>query len=430
MRYILFFIFFFKFLFAYYGYFTSKNSYLYYDHGWHKAFFKSSGCYNFSLIGTDCPEDGFGYNRCPVDPVLVNSSYCTCPGDMKYDNHKQSCVCPNGGHYSEEIGKCITDCPTQAEMENLAIKKCGSLNFIKQISCEVATAKITITCKTCSEIMQEQYDLCSQNNMKVINGLTCKTNSDGSNSVNFDKISLSNCVLPDSNNTNSDINNSDSNNNNANSDINNSDSNNNNTNSNNNDNTDLNNNTNSDNTLQNIYNQTYNIYNINKEIKQNLDNLNKNAIELGKTQKVGTLTIKTIKDNVKNLSESNNLNFEKIHKDLNNNGKKLDKITDTLKDSNKKLDKISDTLTDSNGTIKNGVLGSLDNAKKFIKIEKKEYVTGYTSDEFPTIKVNIFGKDIILLDDSYRNLIPFNIIRVILYVVAGVMAIIICIKTF
>jgi hypothetical protein len=299
---------------------------------------------------------------------------------MIFDEDKGQCVCPDGTHFSNTQEKCMSDCPTQPAMEKMAIEKCGSLDFSKNISCNTDTGEVSIECMPCSEIMQSQYDLCSQNNMEVINGLSCSTNTDGSNVVNFDKIALSNCVMPDNNNTDPNSNDTDPNNDNTNPD-------NNNTNSDNN-NTDLNSN---DTNLDNNY-SLQNIYNINKEIKQNLTNINDNSIKTND---------------------------------------KLDNISDTLKDSNDKLDNISNLLTDNNGTTKNGVIGALNDTKNYIKIEEKKYVAdGNTSDEFPTIKVKIFDKDIVLLDDSYRDLIPFKLIKTILYVIAGVMAIIICIKTF
>jgi hypothetical protein len=316
------------------------------------------------------------------------------------DVNASDIICPNGMQFSSSQEKCVPACPSQSEMEKKAIEKCGSLNFAKNMSCNLDTGEVIIQCMSCSEIMQQQYNLCAEHNMQMINGLSCSTNSDGSNSVNFDKIALSNCVLPDSNNTGSDINNTNSDSNNTGSDSNNINSDSNNINS------DVNN-------TDPNYVVLQNIYNINREIDKKLKSVSDNAIKLGETQKVGTLTIK---NSIGNLTKTNSESFEKLHNDLFDNGKKLDKI--------------ADILTDNNGTIKNGVKGALNSAKNYIKIEKKEYVTGSYNDEFPTIKVNIFGKDIVLLDDSYRNLIPFDLIKTILYIVAGVIAIIICIKTF
>jgi hypothetical protein len=411
------------------------------------------------------PSKHSGMTWSEIKHIWVDDSgSVSCPPGQFFDNSTNSCkdipVCPAYSDFSAKTGKCVSTDDACEYAKNMGLSSsdvdyiCNNCSFgekVQQITvngktscyrglhCTDGVIPIAVTCQseqpiTCGENQTPDYDvendriICSDIKSSLKSDTNFTDNADINSTDNTDinstdKTDTSSTDKTDTSSTDkTDTSSTDKTDTNSTDKTDTSSAGGTTINSDNNNNVNSNdNNLNLDNTtLQNIYNQAYNIYNINKEIKQHLINSNSKLDNISGSLKNSNNKL----DNISGALKDSNNKLDNISDTLKDSNNKLGDISDTLKDGNNKLDKITDILSDNNGTIKNDVTGALSNAKKYIKIEKKEYVTGSSNDEFPTIQVNIFGKDIVLLDDSYRNLIPFDLIKAILYIIAGVLAVV------
>ncbi|GAX87355.1 hypothetical protein LNAT_P0650 [Lebetimonas natsushimae] len=184
----------------YIGFCQNKDSY-YYDSG-------ANAWYSKDGDNPICPSNQY-YDS--------NQSKCIdkpdCPSGMTFDESSGQCVCPDGTHFNSVQEKCMPDCPSKPQLEKEALQKCGSLSFAKNISCNIDTGEVNIQCMSCAEIMQAQYDLCAQNNLEVVENLSC-SETDGALTLSpaFENISTSNCKPADNNTAGTDNNSDDTNN--------------------------------------------------------------------------------------------------------------------------------------------------------------------------------------------------------------------------
>jgi hypothetical protein len=160
--------------------------------------------------------------------------------------------CPPGQEYNYTSEQCedVSECPTFYQLDNFAVKKCVSLDFVKYRDCDPNTGKITIICKTCNEVLQLLHDYCTAHDGVLSDGTyECSSDPDTTLHINFSTdFNVSMCEYPTDNESNTSNgndtmtdNNSNDNNNNINNNNNSNDSNNNNSNDNNSDNSNTNN---------------------------------------------------------------------------------------------------------------------------------------------------------------------------------------------
>jgi len=249
--------------------------------------------YNLTCLLEHSTQICSGYGGSRIYEIH-NLSFCENKENCHYSKRKWYCsdkiLCPDGQRYNPSTEQCedIPECPTGSELDNLAIQKCKSLDFVKTETCNPDTGKVNITCKTCDVVLQMLSNYCSAHDGTLKNGsYSCSQNSDGSLNINFSSdFNVSMCEYPnndnnlttdnssgsdytdnnnsnvdntnDINNSNSSSDNSDSNNNSdSGSSSSNSDNNSNNENNNNNSNNNTNNNNNSNNSNNTCPNPCY-----------------------------------------------------------------------------------------------------------------------------------------------------------------------------
>ncbi|GAB6073822.1 hypothetical protein [Nautilia lithotrophica] len=154
--------------------------------------------------------------------LFNNVSYCISPGsDYVYSTSSHYWVntstgeilCPEGQRYNSSTEQCedIPECPTGSELDQMAVEKCKSLDFVQNEECNPDTGDINITCKTCNEVLQMLSDYCVAHNGVLPDG-TYSCNRDPHTTaltINFSSdFNVSMCEYPSNNENNSSSDNS------------------------------------------------------------------------------------------------------------------------------------------------------------------------------------------------------------------------------
>ena len=96
--------------------------------------------------------------------------------------------CPPGQEYNSTSEQCedVPECPTSDELDQQAIAKCKSLDFVAFESCNPDTGEVTITCKPCNEVLQMLQDYCTAHDGVLPDGnYTCSSDPDTTLHINF-----------------------------------------------------------------------------------------------------------------------------------------------------------------------------------------------------------------------------------------------------
>jgi hypothetical protein len=135
-------------------------------------------------------SDSYSYCISPADGCIY-STYIhawVCGSDIK---------CPPGQYFDSQTEQCedLPTCPTSEELDQQAIQKCGSLSFVQTEFCDPDSGQITITCKSCSDIVSYINTYCQTNYDSNISSFSCSENSDGSLTVSATEVNSSLCFI-------------------------------------------------------------------------------------------------------------------------------------------------------------------------------------------------------------------------------------------
>jgi len=161
--------------------------------------------------------------KCSDSPVAIysitidNYNYClnnysgnTFSSGYFIDSNN-NIICPDGQTYNYDTEQCedIPECPTTDELDQQAIQKCGSLDFVEYESCNPDTGEVTITCKSCSDVISLLQDYCQSNYDSNISDFNCSGNPDGSLTLSATEFNSSLCLISDSEPTDTNVTDSD-----------------------------------------------------------------------------------------------------------------------------------------------------------------------------------------------------------------------------
>jgi len=136
------------------------------------------------------------------DIINYCRSTCTWDSDVFGFICSTGVECPPGYEYNSDLEKClpVPDCPTSEELDQMAIDKCTSLDYVSNMMCDPNTGEVSITCKSCDELYQEASEYCISHGGTLSN-FSCVQNSDGSITVNPSYFNVDMCIFdtPDEN---------------------------------------------------------------------------------------------------------------------------------------------------------------------------------------------------------------------------------------